>query len=267
MLKKFRNCYPQGSLVGELIDIDRGLYIVKVSVQVEGIILATGLAAADKVETAEDRARERALAALTLETNSTVPSQTKSVPTPKQTATKNGSETNNHSNVVNLSVPPAPTPSPAPNTMQRSLQGEGLHQKAIESPAPPVVEPEPTPEPAPVNHPVENQTVFDTATDNSGNLFAGTYDNQETETATVPLESEENSAMPPVDSTVPNTTLEMDFNAIKHQTDIELKRLGWTRDDGRNFLQRTYGKRSRLSLTDEQLLEFLQYLQNEPTPE
>ena len=270
MLEIFRNCYPQGSLVSELIDIDRGLYIVKVSVQVEGIILATGLAAADKIEAAEDRARERAISTLTLENHLNVRSQAKSVPTPNQTAAKNDSETKSYSNVVNLSVPQASTPLSTP--------------RALESPESPVVEPKPAPEPPPLSHPRENQTVIDTAADNSGSLFDGTFDSQAAETTTVPIESEEISAMPPVDSTVANPTVEIDqrseqeppeftstnysdFNAIKHETDIELKRLGWTRDDGRSFLQRKYGKRSRLSLTDEQLLEFLQHLKSLPTPE
>ena len=60
--------------------------------------------------------------------------------------------------------------------------------------------------------------------------------------------------------------MEIDFNKIKHQTDIEIKRLGWTKEDGRNFLKSHYGKRTRLHLTDEQLLEFLRYLQSLPTP-
>ncbi len=269
MLEKFRNCYPQGSLVGELIDIDRGLYIVKVSVQVEGIILATGLAAADKVEIAEDKARERAIAALRLESEgvrgnsvvssqkdstSTVRHQTQSVPTSKQSAANNGSEINNYSNVVNLSVPQAATPLEIP--------------QAMESPAPPVVEAETTSESetAPL-HPVDSQTVPDTVTDNSGNLFEGTFDNQEAEMATVPLEAEELSAMPSADSTVPDTTVKIDFYAIKHETDIELERLGWTNDEGRDFLKRNYGKPSRLRLTDEELLEFLQHLKSLPTPE
>ena len=53
---------------------------------------------------------------------------------------------------------------------------------------------------------------------------------------------------------------------MKHQTDLEIKRLGWTKDDGQEFLRSRYGKRSRLQLTDEQLWEFLQYLKAQPNP-
>ena len=56
--------------------------------------------------------------------------------------------------------------------------------------------------------------------------------------------------------------LPFDFNYIKRLTDIEMKRLGWTKDIGRDYLNKKYGKRSRLYLTDEQLLEFLEHLQS-----
>ena len=66
MLTQFRNCYPQGSIVSELVTVDHGKYVVRTLIQVEGITLASGLAAADTVEQAEDRARERSLAILNL---------------------------------------------------------------------------------------------------------------------------------------------------------------------------------------------------------
>ena len=56
--------------------------------------------------------------------------------------------------------------------------------------------------------------------------------------------------------------LPFDFDYIKRLTDIEIKRLSWTKDIGRNYLIKKYGKRSRLYLTDEQLLEFLVHLQS-----
>ena len=270
MLERFRNCYPQGSLVGELIDIDRGLYIVKVSVHVEGNILATGLAAADKVEIAEDRARERAIAALTLETDrfreksvisnqedslSTSSPQVQSVPTTNKDSAKNNSAEHNYSNVVNLSVPQAV------NSSEIS--------KASESPVLPIVEPETIVESTapPVSHSANNQTVPNSIKDTPGNLFEGTFDPQEVKIAELPLEAEDVSVMSPTDSTDADTTVKIDFYAIKHETDLELQRLGWTTNEGKDFLKRTYGKLSRLKLTDEQLLEFLNHLKSLPTPE
>ncbi|MGL4879581.1 MAG: hypothetical protein ACRC8K_00770, partial [Waterburya sp.] len=56
--------------------------------------------------------------------------------------------------------------------------------------------------------------------------------------------------------------INFDFNKIKQLTDIEIKRLGWTRDQGRSHLQKTYGKRSRLHLSNEELYNFYCYLKS-----
>ncbi|MCU0537006.1 MAG: hypothetical protein MUD14_24220 [Hydrococcus sp. Prado102] len=55
------------------------------------------------------------------------------------------------------------------------------------------------------------------------------------------------------------------FDKLIKQTDIELKRLGWTKEQGRDYLMQAYGKRSRLMLLDEELIEFLSYLKSLPT--
>ena len=75
MLAKFRHHYPQGSLLGELVKIDRGLFIVRVSIQMQDKILATALAGADSVEAAEDKARHRAIATLIFDNEQSISSQ------------------------------------------------------------------------------------------------------------------------------------------------------------------------------------------------
>lgn len=50
------------------------------------------------------------------------------------------------------------------------------------------------------------------------------------------------------------------------QTTVEMKRLGWTEAQGRACLLERYGKRSRQQLTDEELLDFLDFLRRQPTP-
>ncbi len=47
---------------------------------------------------------------------------------------------------------------------------------------------------------------------------------------------------------------------------IEMKRLGWSTEQGREYLKRTYGKRSRQELEDAELLDFLRYLELQPSP-
>lgn len=67
------------------------------------------------------------------------------------------------------------------------------------------------------------------------------------------------SAPPAVEET-------LDFSDIIARSDVELKRLGWTSEQGRNYLLETYGKRSRQLLSDAELLEFLRFLEGQPSP-
>ncbi|WP_211293304.1 hypothetical protein, partial [Brunnivagina elsteri] len=72
MLGSFQNLYPTSCLLTELVQIYNGKYIVKASLQIEGITRATGMAAAEVLEEAEDRSRERALAIFVTD-NSAIP--------------------------------------------------------------------------------------------------------------------------------------------------------------------------------------------------
>lgn len=278
-LAKFRQRYPQGSLVGELVDIDRGTYIVRVSIQVENIVLATGLAAAERVETAEDTARSRAIAALVLDNSSTIVEANSTPKIETQAADKvadltpvldsstkaieiepSGANFNNGSgenkNIINLADYPTEKTTPIDATNDKKEPTSSTKSQ-----------PQPTPKPEADEALMPDQLVTtpDNSTKNSGNLFEGT---QQTET-TVEQLLEEGAEISASDSNSPASSdnlEERNFIEIKQKTDIEIKRLGWTRDDGREFLKSRYGKRSRLHLTDEQLLEFLHYLENQPTP-
>lgn len=271
MLAEFRARYPQGSLLSELIDIDRGLYLVKVAVQVEGITLANGLAAAEKLELAEDRARERAISALGLEIE---PKQIQKIEepvlatvTPSERAIENGTkaiidaeERDNNSSVDQVVLPR--TPHPAIEQMATSSEPA---TPTINAPLSVPKQQDALPDLNVASEQEQEQGIDDTPDTNQGTLFAGTYNSQSTEVESV-LDLPNPTATISSESDTTTEIVEMDFNKIKHQTDIEIKRLGWTRDDGRNFLQSHYGKRSRLHLTDEELLEFLHYLESLPTP-
>lgn len=51
-----------------------------------------------------------------------------------------------------------------------------------------------------------------------------------------------------------------DFSSLIEQTSAELKRLGWSSQQGKEYLIQTYGKRSRQLLTDGELQDFLNRL-------
>jgi formylglycine-generating enzyme required for sulfatase activity len=66
-----------------------------------------------------------------------------------------------------------------------------------------------------------------------------------------------------------STASPIDYSDLIARTNVELKRLGWTNQQARDYLLRTYtyGKRSRQLITDAQLLDFLHYLESEPSPQ
>ena len=79
--------------------------------------------------------------------------------------------------------------------------------------------------------------------------------------AEVPASSLAAAAIENFDDTNP-----VDLSDIIAQTDVEMARLGWSNLQGRSYLEKTFNKRSRQQLTDEELLTFLLYLESQATP-
>ncbi|NJO95904.1 MAG: hypothetical protein HC764_07610 [Pleurocapsa sp. CRU_1_2] len=255
-LAKFRHKYPQGSLVSELVEIDRGIYIVKALVQIDNLILATALAGASTVEAAEDAAKERAIATLFLDRQPNINSFSPQPETAKVEAQPANlsvnSEmkpegTNNHK-IVNFSKPQAESATQSQNLISETITSPTVIEEPLQLPQP---KPDLSAQVPVVNsdHPTET------------NLFGDTF------SAEIPTISTVEDDKIDVLTSQSSPELEaMDFNEIKQKTDIEIKRLSWTKDQGKEFLMSHYGKRSRLHLTDEQLLEFLRYLEKLPNP-
>jgi len=68
------------------------------------------------------------------------------------------------------------------------------------------------------------------------------------------------AAKPSVNNTKPDA-------ALIDRTTAELKRLGWSNDQGRLYLQETFRKSSRQHLTKQELQQFLNYLRSLQPPE
>ena len=276
MFTQFRIRYPKGSLVTELVTIDRGKYIVRYWVQNEGTTLATGLAAADTVELAEDQARTRALEALALD-SSTV---TKQQETP---AVTNGE----------VLVSPQPTPITARAFPEATSVTTPTRSESLVQPQPMRV-PETTiasearslSSLEPKREEVAERV---TATPLLADEMTFTYDEYDlpevetTQEAETPLWAAEKTSTTPLNDVpvpsyaekeletdtneTPLTASPVDFSDIIARTNVELKRLGWTNQQGRDYLVQTYGKRSRQLLTDDELLDFLHHLESEPSPQ
>jgi hypothetical protein len=270
MLAQFRKRYPQGSLISKLVKIDRGQYIVKVSIQIEGIAIATGLAAANTVEEAEDRARNRALALLDLNETVTTPpeltqtKENKKIEPPiaiaqplvveKNEATESLSLS---SNGVTLSKTERIFPSESPLNLQpettkiRRQEAGGRRQEEIfPSESPLNLQPETTKMPEPEKEDLSSDRAIISTTPTQ-----------------LPLETVMRSPEPEPqpESISPDISPDISFDEMVLQTTVHMKRLGWTDKQGRDYLVEAYGKRSRHLLNDEELREFLHYLESQPT--
>jgi hypothetical protein len=225
--ESFRQQYPQGGLVSELAAIEHGQYVVRVLVKNEGRTLTSGLAAAASVEQAEDLARARALALLGSPGTFSSPVPVKPV-VPQAIATVPAPVP-----MVAPKVPPLPTPKPqvkAPEPVAAKVnQGKGQADFKFD---------------LPLSEPPEEEPIIEESF----------------------VEEPELPLMATVTSTPTDPEEALDFSDIIARSDVELKRLGWTSEQGRNYLLETYGKRSRQLLSDDELLEFLRFLEAQPMP-
>lgn len=235
MLAQFQARYPMGSLISELLTIYQGKFVVRVSASVEGVLRATGMAVSESLELAEDQARSRALMVLGLQPATSV----QSVPSAPQTA------------ALQVQMPAVET---------GGLNNDLAYSSFSQASPPEKSQPEP-------DAAVENFGMMsDTETQSNSNppitfgnvtpLVPRSYSAYESSGS--PSETDAETEM--------RVSEPIDLSDAIARTSVELKRLTWSNQQGREYLLRTYGKRSRQDLTDEEMLEFLNYLESQPSP-
>ncbi|MEH2434618.1 MAG: hypothetical protein V7K25_10260 [Nostoc sp.] len=291
MLAQFQSLYPKGSLISELVQIFQGKYIVRASVQIEGVTRATGMAAAETVEAAEDQARTRALIVLGITNAPQQSAAFSSNPIPPvqlnpSLNTKGGlNESAAYSSAKDedfvssqwpvvsdkeISIPPSKVRNIKPEVVTNnneqygyssgvSLASDNYSQDLGQNfPATANKELEFDP-------PVENlEITFDNQVENQ--TFPEISANNVTPFTPRSYSSQENVATPPVTGKRKKKAEPVDLSDVIAKTDVELQRLGWTPEQGREHLIETYGKRGRTLLTEEELHGFLKYLQSQPDP-
>ncbi|MUG99932.1 hypothetical protein F7734_49720 [Scytonema sp. UIC 10036] len=309
MLAQFQSKYPQGNLISELVQIYHGKYIVRASVQIDGATRATGMAAAEILEDAEDKARTRALMVLgitDLPQGAPVisPEPTKQVQPNVSSVTSNGLNETASSVVLNSPHTEAPATPPtsvvsAPVAANEAKQHAHSDRFAtsykpetnFETTTPDLGEVIPT-----IDKPeIPFSKTLNGKTQDSNSGFATTNHQEEQFDAALenfgivsPNTTENNSFsgvpnnVTPFPSRSSNFQEEMNLQetankrkkkaeTVDNSDDIakigvEMQRLGWNTDQGRDYLVKTYGKRSRHLLSAEELKDFLKYLESQPTP-
>ena len=210
--------------------------MVRASVVNDGCTLATGLAASVDVQIAEDKARERAIALLGIMPR---PPKPTSEPSPQPHAELAESSTPSEvtstlPSEVSAAVPDnVSMPSASMPTEVAAKKEAGELEEDLGPPIDVIEE-----------RAAEENTAF---LDESLEPVAS----NKVSAATIALENFSASANP------------VDLSDVIAQTDVELTRLGWTSAQGREYLEQTYGKRSRQQLTDEELMSFLLYLEDQ----
>ncbi|MBD2353424.1 hypothetical protein H6G41_02095 [Tolypothrix sp. FACHB-123] len=305
MLAQFQSLYPKGSLISELVQIFQGKYIVRASVQIDGVTRATGLAAAETVEVAEDQARIRALMVLGMEN---APQETvKSSPQlPAQVQAKPASFTGGfHERAYSpikerdfVSSQETAVPSFAGQSMTadtvksdtvkgnsgKSDSGKSDRELFANNTA---TTSKILTDSQELNHNFsttneisseifsEISSQVDAPSDNLGSIFGKNSENQPlsgmTPSNVTPFtprnhSSSEDVATPTTAGKRKKKSEPVDLSDVIAKTDVELQRLGWTPEQGREYLIKTYGKRGRTLLTEDELYTFLQYLQSQPDP-
>jgi hypothetical protein len=257
MYLQFQGRYPTGALISELLQIHEGKFVVRALVQVGNTTLSTGLAAAYTPEMAEDSARVRALEVLGIYPQLNSIEQTQEV----------------HAELMSPPstrvVQPETVLQAAPTNRVANSQQNILQASFLED----TVEFSPVPSQKPGRKQRQTADVALSHPEVDGNR-PDSYSDY-TELPSSSYSSEKTSGRPSrksAGSTSKGRTMEtvaqappLDLSDAIAQTTVEMKRLGWTEVQGRNHLQRTYGKRSRQQLTDEELLDFLRYLESQPT--
>jgi hypothetical protein len=266
MFREFRAIYPQGSIDSELLRTEQP-YIVKASVCVGGWLLATGLGSGKTVEEAENKARLRALETLTLHGSNganlgnlgAMPNNVLNTSVVSQELTplnpSNGEAEQKPAETLPTLTPPLPSagkkvsPSSSPKAVSPKVKPVPVEEEP-EIFTPLVPELEEAHDPIADNH-------ADNHSDHVEELFnmADDLDAGDTKVSSAP------EPEPPLETAISGE--DIDFNDIIARTNVELKRLNWSNEQGREYLLQTYGKRSRHLLSDEELIEFLQYLQSQ----
>lgn len=292
MLSKFRQSYPNGSLISDLLTIHEGKYLVRVIVRVDGEPLATGLAAEDKLELAEDRARARAIEALGMsqvpaiaeKTLRSSPTKTSPVPeqayVPRSTPSEPSSNLSiSHKNQTSSArpsitdmefggiTPPAETSQASVSagkdwssdrSAMPSWKADESFNESFSSPSPPPK----------TSWDDESFSAASAPSQKEDFSIASVTDSQ----ATTPLETSEFASQDYAGNldkaiAIPSHSSEdVDNSDILAQTDMQMRRLGWDAHKGRAILKEKYDVASRRLLNPEQLVDFLNYLKSQPDP-
>ncbi|MDB9528109.1 hypothetical protein PN498_19105 [Oscillatoria sp. CS-180] len=262
-LRAFRDRCPDATLQSEILMVKDDQFVVKVTITTTSSGQAAGLAADLVIEAAEDRARQRALAGLGLYDVSDL--------SPK--ASQSSSEVDATDTLPpEIALPVSTKATAVPSSALDSDSGppkllETTVLTPVRSATQKIEKAEPqvssTPQavaktsdaPVQLSEPVKTDEPIKT------DELVKTDEPVKTVVATIDATIDSESAQQDPGSAAP-LPAPINLSDVIAQTDIELRRLGWSVETGREYLERNYNKRSRHELSEEELIQFLCYLES-----
>lgn len=247
--------HPNCSLIAEFITYAASEYAVRAFVQVDDRILSTGMAAASKLEEAEDRAKVRAIKALGVENREqhellpAAASFSPSEPSPSKPSQ------------AAASVLPLPRSKPAKPVKPLQLSSLASPDTSLASQT--------------ANEQATSVEELPPASLSSSEAEPSLLASQDivasAEDPSIPKSGPNlnSSPQPHIESMADSgegVAASSHINLVDAiaKTSVEMQRLGWNINQGREHLLASYGKRSRGELTDDELLDFLQFLEKQP---
>ena len=238
MFAQFRSQYPQGRIQTEMLPKIDGLHAFRAIVSQGDAIMGTATAVDSDLEIAEDRAVKRALAIAGISFDNAFDNSYGGY-TPRLTQVSRETSTVNSLPSANLNVLGEAIADSRPIThTTHTIQSEREPDYASD-----YTSTEYVPEASFNYAPKENPTPIHSSVPSSVNP------------------SPINNSLPPQIAPEP-----LDMSDAISKIDVEMERLSWTKTQGRDYLVRTFDKKSRQQLTNDELLQFLSHLKSLPTP-
>lgn len=268
MLAQFRALYPTGQLICELLTIHHGKFVVRCLVQVDGKTLATGMSAAESVEDAEDRARLRSLALLAFAAPIPAPIEPVPVPAPVAAAVPIPAPA---IEPVAVPAPVAAVPALAPLPVLEMPVADKIaipHQSNFVNTESKFNEEPIAPVPEPVPPTVDRVDAgFSPKQLDSDAWLSSSYGEPLPELEVPSVSDRELSQgaaevreLQPIAMGIPSDSIEDASDTIA-QIDAILMRLKWKKTQESDCLKHNYGVSSQRELSNEQLVDFLEYLE------
>jgi hypothetical protein len=272
MFDRFWQQYPQGSILSELLQIHGETYIVKITLKSAEQTLVSTLAAADRPEVAEATAHRQALEILGLAVNAepavlstatlvdSVPDVTVSatpaapvVPDPIPVEMSPISPEDESSAEV-VSEPTVNSNNAVSTVAESPAQKELVMSTPLTPPQDRIIDPESLPS-------AEELPLPATPTKSRTKKAPVVEPVSEPEMVMAEEPPAPAIAVQGIADEVPLTVTDM-IPLIN----MELKRLNWTKEQGRDYMVTLYNKRASALLSDEELFGLLQHLKAEPGP-